>query len=80
MKHRKHGQRRERATGGFETHRRRGAVESGDVRNGRPWRFMDKGLPGLPEPHYRVTARMLALPGKHIRGGEPLRAAHGKEM
>lgn len=75
------GHRHGRNENGFEAHRReRGA---GDVRQGRAWRFVATGGGGdwyANEPHYRVTARMAALPGKHIRAvREPARSAHGKD-
>lgn len=62
---------------GFESHRRdRGAS---DVRQGRAWRFAGRGIADPYEPHYRVTARMAALPGKHFRSvREPVRASHGR--
>lgn len=79
MKDKKYAHRRDRAVRAFEKHARRGVEESGELRNGRPWRFMDRGLADALEPHYRVTARMAALPGKHMRRvEEPIRAAHEK--
>lgn len=71
------GHRQGRSLKGFETHRR----DRGDanVRQGRAWRFGGAGTADPFEPHYRVTARMAALPGKHFRSvREPVRAPHGK--
>lgn len=66
----------ERSLGGFERHTRgRG---SSDVRNRHPWLFR-YGTGDGPEPHIRKTARMGALPGKHIREvKEPVRSTHGR--
>lgn len=66
---------------GFEHHsRNRGSDE---VRRGQAWRF-NIGPIGFDayEPHFRITARIAALPGKHIRSvREPVRAAHhGKAL
>lgn len=81
MQDNRHGHRHNRATRAFERHARRGAKEAGDLRSGRPWRFVDRGLVIAFEPHYRVTARMAALPGKHMRRvEEPARAAHGRAL
>ncbi len=70
--------RHNRSLKGFETHRRERG--SSDVRQGKPWRFAGGGRFVDPfEPHYRVTARMAALPGKHFRSvREPVRASHGR--
>jgi hypothetical protein len=70
-----HRQRRN-AGNGFEAHdRSRGP---GEVRRGRGWRFMRDDFFFL-EPHYRVTSRMAALPGKHVREAREIaRLSHGK--
>ena len=78
MNDNRRGHRHGRNPRGFDNHRmQRG---SGKVRNGRPWRFnvgVERYNPC--EPHYRVTARIAALPGKHMRSvREPVRATHGK--
>lgn len=71
------GHKRDRCLRGFETHRRNRGAD--DVRMGRAWRFVGRRTTDPYEPHYRVTARMAALPGKHIRPvREPQRASHGK--
>lgn len=76
-----HGHRHGRATRRFDTHARRRVEGSDGLRSGRPWRFIDRGLTDVFEPHYRVTARMAALPGKHMRRvEEPIRATHGKAL
>ena len=62
---------------GFEAHRQ--SRGDSDVRRGVAWRFVDRGWSNPFEPHYRVTARMAALPGKHYRSvREPARASHGR--
>lgn len=69
---------------GFESHTARpSAGHGGYVRKGKAWRFFDaaKSLVNPFEPHFRVTARIPALPGKHIRSvRERARAAHGKAL
>lgn len=76
MKNDRQGHRQGRNARGFETHRRNRG--SGDVRNGRAWLF-EKADMDFFEPHYRVTSRMAALPGKHVRMvKEPERSPHGK--
>lgn len=65
---------------GFEPHSRdRG---SDNVRRGRAWRFNASAHFFDPyEPHFRVTSRTPALPGKHMRTvREPVRATHGKAL
>lgn len=79
MKDRRMGHRHGRNSGGFEAHR---ADRGGDdVRRGRAWRFIPGGGVESRQPHYRVTARIAALPGKHIRSvREPAKPAHGKVL
>lgn len=69
--------RADRGLGGFEVHKRERGT--GDARNGgRAWMFQRGGGDHF-EPHYRKTARMAALPGKHIREvKEPVRSTHGR--
>lgn len=76
MKNDKRGHQLGRNARSFEAHsRNRGSSE---VRQGRAWRFA-KGDLDFFEPHYRVTSRMAALPGNHVRRvQEPVRAPHGK--
>ncbi len=65
-----------RSAGSFEAHSR--SRDSGGARRGRAWRFMG-GCPDFCEPHYRVTSRMAALPGGHVRQvREPERSPHGR--
>lgn len=80
MKDRRQDHRHTRNARSFETHSR--ARGPGDVRQGRPWRFPAAGRYVDPyEPHFRVTARIAALPGKHIRSvRSPVRATHGKAL
>ena len=84
MKDKKQGHRHGRSSRGFESHTVRSSnhAHGGYKRNGEAWRFFDFARSsGNPfEPHFRVTARMAALPGKHMRSvREPDRAAHGKD-
>lgn len=67
-----------RGTGSFESHKRpRG---SGDARQGRAWMFQ-RGDADFLELHHRKTARMAALPGKHVRQvKEPVRSTHGRVL
>lgn len=80
MKDKGREHRRGRSSEGFERH----SFERGDdkVRRGRAWRFNSTGRDVDPfEPHFRVTARIAALPGKHMRSvREPDKAAHGKAL
>ena len=65
----------------FEPHRM--GRNQGGLRKGRAWRFYDTARLFLNpfEPHSRVTSRMAALPGKHMRRVEgPTKAAHGKSL
>lgn len=80
MKDDRRGHRHGRNSRGFEYHSRSRGDD--DVRRGRSWRFQPNGKYFDPyEPHYRVTARIAALPGKHFRSvREPVRAAHGKAL
>lgn len=85
MKDKKQGHRHGRNPGGFEAHtvRSSAADHGGYERGNRAWRFYDTGKSGGDpfEPHFRVTARIAALPGKHIRSvPEPARASHGKDV
>lgn len=82
MRDKKH-QRRHDNVRGFDVHsgRKMPRHGSGELRKGRAWRFFDSAHVRLDpfEPHYRVTSRMSALPGKHMRSvEEPVRAAHGR--
>lgn len=80
MKDRRQGHRHGRGSGGFEKH----DIDRGDddVRRRRAWRFNSGGRDANPfEPHFRVTARIAALPGKHVRSvREPAKPAHGKVL
>lgn len=78
MRDKKRGHQHGRNSRGFENHSRSRGDDQ--VRRGRPWRFQATGKYFDPyEPHYRVTARIAALPGNHIRSvREPVRATHGK--
>ena len=74
---------RARKSGGFEKHlaAKTARDAGGDPRRGRLWRclvpFRTDGPP--QSPHMRPTARVLALPGKHIRRvEEPAKSSHGK--
>lgn len=85
MKDNKHGHRHGRNARSFEEHSLPKSVRHCDVslRKGRAWRFYDARTFCLNpfEPHFRATARTLALPGKHFRSvEEPVRAAHGKTL
>lgn len=65
-----------RGTGAFEAHKR---SRGGDPRQRRPWMFLMDD-PFRTERHRRKSARLAALPGKHLREvKEPVRSTHGKQ-
>lgn len=84
MRENKPGHRHGRNPRGFESHVTRPSDGHGGYeRKGRAWRFYEPGrsVSDPFEPHFRVTARIAALPGKHVRSvREPVRAAHGKDF
>ena len=76
MKNYRHEHQHGRNARGFESHKRNRGSDS--VRQGRAWRFRREELDFF-EPHLRPTARMAALPGKHMRCvQEVVRSSHGK--
>lgn len=82
MKDKKLKHRHNRNSRGFDAHCLRAAPDHGgyDRRGDRAWRIGSMGGSRNPcEPHFRVTARIAALPGKHLRRvPAPGKAAHGK--
>ena len=82
MKDRKSGHKSDRAPRGFDSHRVRSAPDHGGYkRGGQAWNFYTSGRRSSDvfEPHFRSTARIQALPGKHMRSvRQPVRAAHVK--
>ena len=79
MKDKKHGHRHRRNARGFEKHALGNRVVGDNAGKGAVWRIFRAGnfYRSPVQPHFRITARICALPGKHLRSvREPVRATH----